>query len=226
MPVKSPSSRRAWIEITLCARQRVQCRVALLAEGVDRNSPNMFSQCSQSRSPSSRRAWIEIESCQKVSAKSIVALLAEGVDRNDDREDCEFARTLSPSSRRAWIEIARLWAGHIWPESPSSRRAWIEIHRPQRKPRQSTLVALLAEGVDRNTSPGHSRHLRKVSPSSRRAWIEIAYATHGRALKRSPSSRRAWIEMSGVARPSLPFLVALLAEGVDRNLPLVCVCLF
>ena len=34
--------------------------VALLAEGVDRNCPIRFSKCSQSRSPSSRRAWIEI----------------------------------------------------------------------------------------------------------------------------------------------------------------------
>ena len=146
-------------------------------------------------SPSSRRAWIEIVLLQRRTQRWRVALLAEGVDRN--------FYLLHPAGATAL--------------SPSSRRAWIEIHRPQRKPRQSTLVALLAEGVDRNTSPGHSRHLRKVSPSSRRAWIEIAYATHGRALKRSPSSRRAWIEMSGVARPSLPFLVALLAEGVDRN---------
>ena len=205
--------------------QQRQTRVALLAEGVDRNSPLP----DKGRGPLVALLAEGVDRNFFVPCRLLwehVALLAEGVDRNDDREDCEFARTLSPSSRRAWIEIARLWAGHIWPESPSSRRAWIEIHRPQRKPRQSTLVALLAEGVDRNTSPGHSRHLRKVSPSSRRAWIEIAYATHGRALKRSPSSRRAWIEMSGVARPSLPFLVALLAEGVDRNLPLVCVCLF
>ena len=56
----SPSSRRAWIEIT---RRRV---------------------CSTSRppSPSSRRAWIEICCWQRRPSFSRVALLAEGVDRN------------------------------------------------------------------------------------------------------------------------------------------------
>ena len=33
--------------------------------------------------------------------------------------------------------------------SPSSRRAWIEIENQQKNPRKP-LVALLAEGVDRN----------------------------------------------------------------------------
>ena len=36
--VESPSSRRAWIEITLEASYLIIERVALLAEGVDRNS--------------------------------------------------------------------------------------------------------------------------------------------------------------------------------------------
>ena len=56
----------------------------------------------------------------------------------------------SPSSRRAWIEICVPSVQTYLPMSPSSRRAWIEIdgglcpsgHHP---------VALLAEGVDRNT---------------------------------------------------------------------------
>ena len=81
----------------------------------------------------------------------------------------------------------------------------------------SRLVALLAEGVDRNfkAKPG----MTKIggSPSSRRAWIEIATFGSLDGLTVSPSSRRAWIEISrsgGVWRgPS----VALLAEGVDRN---------
>ena len=34
----------------------------------------------------------------------------------------------------------------------------------------------------------------------------------------SPSSRRAWIEMSSFSRMFIISLVALLAEGVDRNL--------
>ena len=34
-------------------------------------------------------------------------------------------------------------------------------------------VALLAEGVDRNTTPAGSKQETNMSPSSRRAWIEI-----------------------------------------------------
>ena len=56
-------------------------------------------------------------------------------------------------------------------------------------------VALLAEGVDRNTDNTPQLHEALESPSSRRAWIEIAY--------RSP--------------PGCHRGVALLAEGVDRN---------
>ena len=57
----------------------------------------------------------------------------------------------SPSSRRAWIEISHCRWPFGFPPSPSSRRAWIEIAIPAaiaaRRP-----VALLAEGVDRNTA--------------------------------------------------------------------------
>ncbi len=35
---------------------------------------------------------------------------------------------------------------------------------------------------------------------------------------KSPSSRRAWIEIRGVMRSIRASVVALLAEGVDRNL--------
>ena len=57
------------------------------------------------------------------------------------------------------------------------------------------MVALLAEGVDRNSIEGEAERVEVESPSSRRAWIEIGW----RYIRgRSPS-------------------VALLAEGVDRN---------
>ena len=55
----SPSSRRAWIEIPVLEMSTPSEPVALLAEGVDRNSGK-------------QRAAVEAE----------VALLAEGVDRN------------------------------------------------------------------------------------------------------------------------------------------------
>ena len=58
-----------------------------------------------------------------------------------------------------------------------------------------SVVALLAEGVDRNQIGTVCGAGRYKSPSSRRAWIEIP----------APASER------------LPGFVALLAEGVDRN---------
>ena len=59
----SPSSRRAWIEITMAYTRQGTVIVALLAEGVDRN---FCTKASRGRSRS-------------------VALLAEGVDRNRER---------------------------------------------------------------------------------------------------------------------------------------------
>ena len=57
----SPSSRRAWIEISGCKRHKPKKGdVALLTEGVDRNEIYQTLYCAASASPSSRRAWIEI----------------------------------------------------------------------------------------------------------------------------------------------------------------------
>ena len=56
----SPSSRRAWIEIENSDAYGGTERVALLAEGVDRNSTAWAAFQDGKRSPSSRRAWIEI----------------------------------------------------------------------------------------------------------------------------------------------------------------------
>ena len=57
------------------------------------------------------------------------------------------------------------------------------------------IVALLAEGVDRNGVSAQLEQRFYESPSSRRAWIEIYHCCS---------------EMIGI-------FVALLAEGVDRN---------
>ena len=79
-------------------------------------------------------------------------------------------------------------------------------------------VALLAEGVDRNRFLHAKCYAARTSPSSRRAWIEIRTSHRLRFTRQSPSSRRAWIEMWAIP-PPLPVLkVALLAEGVDRNI--------
>ena len=58
-------------------------KVALLAEGVDRNAGAVPTMERSPKSPSSRRAWIEISVMVSVfSMCSLVSLLAEGVDRN------------------------------------------------------------------------------------------------------------------------------------------------
>ena len=81
----SPSSRRAWIEISRRSRSGSRSLVALLAEGVDRNTP------------AKPFAMLVLT----------VALLAEGVDRNETTGlNCDTDE-MSPSSRRAWIEILR-----------------------------------------------------------------------------------------------------------------------
>ena len=56
----SPSSRRAWIEIFSHYSHHPTSQVALLAEGVDRNTLDQVKPAGQDESPSSRRAWIEI----------------------------------------------------------------------------------------------------------------------------------------------------------------------
>ena len=56
--------------------------------------------------------------------------------------------------------------------SPSSQRAWIEI-KSYGASMRPTIVALLAEGVDRNLTSLVTYRTRPASPSSRRAWIEI-----------------------------------------------------
>ena len=80
-------------------------------------------------------------------------------------------------------------------------------------------VALLAEGVGRNQPGGGALLPGVMSPSSRRAWVEIQWwpqfwHTH----MESPSSRRAWVEMGLRWIWGSWATVALLAEGVGRNL--------
>ena len=101
--------------------------------------------------------------------------------------------------------------------SPSSRRAWIEI-APESASGIQTVVALLAEGVDRNLSVSVCWAV----------FAEVALLAEGvdrnlpviwRCCSRlpSPSSRRAWIEIKDKSTYCGISLVALLAEGVDRN---------
>ena len=79
---RSPSSRRAWIEIGSGGQGPRSEAVALLAEGVDRNLFGHPVGDGMLLSPSSRRAWIEITAFVVSIILKTVALLAEGVDRN------------------------------------------------------------------------------------------------------------------------------------------------
>ena len=146
--------------------------VALLAEGVDRNSEYNGLNMTELRSPSSQRAWIEIPCSVATSTYRCVALLAEGVDRNRKMSERScfiwvalLAEGVDRNSFKAMVEADRR-------RSPSSQRAWIEITTPRRS-RSPPRVALLAEGVDRNSEVDDSEIADSESPSSQRAWIEI-----------------------------------------------------
>ena len=101
--------------------------VALLAEGVDRNSLCLLVTRFHQRSPSSRRAWIEILAELQNIMMRAVALLAEGVDRNLSlcpRPRIVFVALLAEGVDR---NICHFGFVYLVKRSPSSRRAWIEI---------------------------------------------------------------------------------------------------
>ena len=70
--------------------------VALLAEGVDRNAVAFALPLRTVGSPSSRREWIEIYSPHHPECHQNVALLAEGVDRNVSAEGTAVVESRRP----------------------------------------------------------------------------------------------------------------------------------
>ena len=123
----SPSSRRAWVEMSSPTRWAATTAVALLAEGVGRNQRAVLGVADVCRSPSSRRAWVEM------------------------RPPCKTVRSpLSPSSRRAWVEIrscpSKSSAGSVALLAEGVGRNWRQGQHCTCRPG----VALLAEGVGRN----------------------------------------------------------------------------
>ena len=82
---------------------------------------------------------------------------------------------------------------------------------------KSHMVALLAEGVDRNLATFF--HLYHAMVALLAEGVDRNTTADGvcALAARSPSSRRAWIEMEQTLSRSKPKEVALLAEGVDRN---------
>ena len=149
---KSPSSRRAWIEINSNLYPVFFWFVALLAEGVDRNT----------------RLW------NSHVAALVVALLAEGVDRN-----ISFS-ILNNSPLVALLAegVDRNHFGHaqVRGEDVALLAEGVDRNWRLRSSAPTTTVALLAEGVDRNSIRAATNHSSTLSPSSRRAWIEITAA--------------------------------------------------
>ena len=193
---RSPSSRRAWVEI----------------------SQMIFLSVRSARSPSSRRAWVEIGKFQLQGLCRGVALLAEGVGRNIEAElnilqqKCVallaegVGRNIShlPSLRRSRVALLAEGVGRNWN---------FESYNPP-----ISRVALLAEGVGRNHITRLIKFNRVWSPSSRRAWVEItggwmtvcflAVALLAEGVGRN-------CKLFVILRPNAG--VALLAEGVGRN---------
>ena len=124
----SPSSRRAWIEIVNIRRILCHFRVALLAEGVDRNPlPSIPISC-RNASPSSRRAWIEIRTVREKDREKQVALLAEGVDRNIDNifpaEKFEVALLAEGVDRNLLFESAQAGRKGAPPRGGGGYKCW------------------------------------------------------------------------------------------------------
>ena len=80
------------------------------------------------------------------------------------------------------------------------------------------IVALLAEGVDRNTIYTSNRSREDGSPSSRRAWIEIVNVPQPVAYRRVALLAEGVDRNTASACTRRSRTVALLAEGVDRNI--------
>ena len=124
---RSPSTRRAWIEIEHQGTVDFAKLVALHPEGVDRNMQWL-------RICLHLRVALHPEgvdrnhtlNCIAVGLQT-VALHPEGVDRNISELYNRTCKTVSPSTRRAWIEIGTADTPDTLPaQSPSTRRAWIE----------------------------------------------------------------------------------------------------
>ena len=126
---RSPSTRRAWIEIVVFTTfYTYSIAVALHPEGVDRNRASSLSGGSV----------------------STVALHPEGVDRNAPASagmGCAPAVALHPEGVDRNICKSDIYK--CAPTSPSTRRAWIEIKGIDLSEHQGS-VALHPEGVDRN----------------------------------------------------------------------------
>ena len=79
------------------------------------------------------------------------------------------------------------------------------------------MVALLAEGVDRNQRNSDNKTTFNVALLAEGVDRNDYYTGALPEPQKSPSSRRAWIEIDVPLDDHVREGVALLAEGVDRN---------
>ena len=147
---RSPSARRAWIEILWCRTGPSRWTVALRTEGVDRNSSWLV------YGGSRRKVALRTEGVDRnldiIDAKIwvTVALRTEGVDRNKKISREEARCSGSPSARRAWIEIWRRWYSAHTDHPVALRTEGVDRNPAGRKLVNLEQVALRTEGVDRN----------------------------------------------------------------------------
>ena len=128
VPARSPSTRRAWIEMPTIAEPCERMPVALHPEGVDRNPLRQNNH----------------------GVKPAVALHPEGVDRYYNTIPRSARANLSPSTRRAWIEMivmplirSAIYSVALHPEGVDRNS------RSGTPCRRESLVALHPEGVGR-----------------------------------------------------------------------------
>ena len=105
-PARSPSARRAWIEIKRLPVVGPLRMVALRTEGVDRNRSGSYRH--RPGCVALRTEGVDRNPCsQRAVSSAAVALRTEGVDRNLRVLLGKCVPKWSPSARRAWIEIRR-----------------------------------------------------------------------------------------------------------------------
>ena len=202
--------------------QCIQAAVALLAEGVGRNSLSDTDMTTAKKSPSSRRAWVEIGDAINGSAYTTASPSSRRAWVEMPYSSRAISMSISsPSSRRAWVEIscAMVYLTSLI-ASPSSRRAWVEITVLSASSRGQLPVALLAEGVGRNRLPHRQlqqdRQVALLAEGVGRNQVRFAFCM---------ASSTVALLAEGVGRNGKPvhinsgYRVALLAEGVGRNAP-------
>ena len=154
-------------------------QVALLVEGVGRNSVLVLVTMGALPSPSSWRAWVEIEEVKlDYMTAFAVALLVEGVGRNGSVIACR--------SKRRRVALLVEGVGRNCPGKDRDYRGGsvallVEgVGRNRTDPARWNIratVALLVEGVGRNQPASGARQGPGWSPSSWRAWVEMSIVT-------------------------------------------------